>query len=252
MITSIGYNWAEAKGFTIDRPNGIDTYTVILFENPVEIMQGDEKILTNPGAFIIYEANKPQWYRMPSNMVHHWFHVSADSFLDIKKYPIKMGQIYYPNSVGRLIKIFSELNSNFYDSSFLAKRLLDIKVEELIITCCRDVMQSENVSQSSADAVRRAHKIMLNDFRKVWSVNGLAKLSNMSESHFYNVYRSLYGTSPINTLIKHRINTAKALLLTHNYSVSEVADEVGYKNIYHFIRYFKKETGITPAKYAKK
>ena len=251
IITSIGYNWAEKKNFTINRPHGINTYTVIFFRSSVEIEIDGNKVLTKPGAFIVYDIHMPQWYRMPNDIVHDWFHVDAAHFPNMRLFSLEFGKIYYPYPSAKIIRIFSDISNNFYSESPLAERLCRIKIEELLITVRQLSYENNNFSLNTAEAVRQTHKIMLSEYKKDWSVSSLAQNANMSESRFFAVYKSIYGTSPINTLIKFRINIAKNLLLTDNYSVNEVAEEVGYKNIYHFIRYFKKETGVTPGKYCK-
>lgn len=251
IITSVGYNWPEKKNFTINRPLGIDTYTVIFFRNPVEIEINGNIILTRPGAFIVYDVHAPQWYRMPDDTVHDWFHVDAESFPDITNFSLEFGKIYYPYSPTKIIGIFSDISNNFYSESPFAEWLCRIKIEELLILIRQLSNENNSFSFSTAEAVKHTHKIMLSEYNKDWTIANLAKNANMSKSRFFTVYKSIYGSSPINTLIKFRMNMAKSLLLTDNYSVGEVAEEVGYKNIYHFIRYFKKETGISPGKFCK-
>ena len=49
-----------------------------------------------------------------------------------------------------------------------------------------------------------------------------------------------------------RMNRAQALLSDTNISVNNIATEVGYQNIEHFIRTFKKEFQMTPTEFRKK
>ena len=46
-----------------------------------------------------------------------------------------------------------------------------------------------------------------------------------------------------------RIEYAKILLLQENMTAEEVCQKVGYSSISYFTKLFKKETGVTPAKY---
>lgn len=48
-----------------------------------------------------------------------------------------------------------------------------------------------------------------------------------------------------------RIEKAKNMLM-QGMSVAETAEQLGYTNVYHFIRQFKQITGITPGKAARK
>ncbi|NLK74984.1 MAG: helix-turn-helix transcriptional regulator [Clostridiales bacterium] len=60
-------------------------------------------------------------------------------------------------------------------------------------------------------------------------------------------YNEFFNCSPIEDLIRERIEKAKYLLSTQTMSVSDVAYAVGYDNIYHFSRQFKKHTSISPS-----
>lgn len=53
--------------------------------------------------------------------------------------------------------------------------------------------------------------------------------------------------TPMQHVLNLRITTAKTLLRTTTYSVSEVASIVGYDNPLYFSRLFKKQTGLPPS-----
>ena len=66
---------------------------------------------------------------------------------------------------------------------------------------------------------------------------------------FYYYYKKFFYTSPKEELLQARIDRAKYLLTNRKLRINEVAEQSGFKNIYHFTRYFKKECGMTPSKY---
>ncbi len=59
------------------------------------------------------------------------------------------------------------------------------------------------------------------------------------------------GLSPINFLIKIRINIAMNLMATFNYKIGDIAYETGFYSPQHFSLTFKKMTGVSPHKYRK-
>lgn len=61
-----------------------------------------------------------------------------------------------------------------------------------------------------------------------------------------------FYVSPKQNLLSERMNQAKFLLQSQNYSVGEVASKVGYDNIYHFSKQFKKTAGMSPSEYRKR
>ena len=48
-----------------------------------------------------------------------------------------------------------------------------------------------------------------------------------------------------------RIRYACDLLKSGKYKIGDIAEEVGYKNVYYFSKVFKAQTGSTPSEYKK-
>lgn len=78
------------------------------------------------------------------------------------------------------------------------------------------------------------------------SVNDLARISGRSLSSFYRDFKKTYKISPKQWLQEKRLSHSKELLQTKDFTVTEVATEVGYENVSHFIKAFKNAYGITP------
>lgn len=71
-----------------------------------------------------------------------------------------------------------------------------------------------------------------------------------SKFHFIRLFKSAYGVTPHQYLIKVRIENAK-LLLAKKKSVSEVCVAIGFESISSFTALFKKYTGKSPSSYQK-
>lgn len=74
----------------------------------------------------------------------------------------------------------------------------------------------------------------------------------MSKSYFLRLFRRYMGTTPYNYLVNFRITQAKELLVLTDYSVSEIAQEVGFGDAGNFSTRFAKATGQSPLQYRKK
>ena len=58
--------------------------------------------------------------------------------------------------------------------------------------------------------------------------------------------------TPLQYVINLRISNAQMLLETSDYTISQIAESVGYENALYFSRLFHKQTGISPKEYRKK
>jgi AraC-like DNA-binding protein len=80
------------------------------------------------------------------------------------------------------------------------------------------------------------------------SIEELAQLCNMSGTYFRKLFSEKYNTSPRAYINNLKLQYALELLKSNYYTVSEVSDKCGFKNIYYFSSFIKKETGSSPTK----
>lgn len=79
----------------------------------------------------------------------------------------------------------------------------------------------------------------------------LAKNLYISKYYLSHVFKNDTGFSPIQYLMKRRIEEAKKLLLFSDFSVNEIALTVGYEDPNYFSVIFKKAIGSSPIQYRK-
>jgi AraC-like DNA-binding protein len=77
----------------------------------------------------------------------------------------------------------------------------------------------------------------------------LAEHLGMGYEHFRKVFTRYMGKSPMAYRITHRIHHAQNRLLETEVSISELAEQLGYADVYTFSRQFKQITGQSPTAY---
>ncbi len=82
-----------------------------------------------------------------------------------------------------------------------------------------------------------------------WTAPALARSAGLSISHFNRRFRRTTGASLARYVISRRIDRARRLLRETPLSLGEVADALGYADIYYLQRQFRAETGSTPGQY---
>jgi len=78
------------------------------------------------------------------------------------------------------------------------------------------------------------------------SIADLAERAGYSVDHFSRVFRDRMGQSPRDFQINARIDRARQLLSESSLTVSQIADALGYRDVYFFSRQFKQRTGRSP------
>ena len=88
-----------------------------------------------------------------------------------------------------------------------------------------------------------------NIFNKNINIEMIAAESNVSSTHFRNIFKEIYGMSPVKYIMDKRLEKATELLFYSNLNVNEIADQLGYNSTIYFDKIFKKKYGISPTEY---
>lgn len=85
-----------------------------------------------------------------------------------------------------------------------------------------------------------------------WTIASLAKEAGLSRSVLAERFRHYLNESPMAYLTRWRLQLGAQMLGSTNYSVSQIASEVGYESEAAFNRAFKREFKIPPARFRTK
>lgn len=84
------------------------------------------------------------------------------------------------------------------------------------------------------------------------SIAQIAQKCGVSECYFRRLFQEYSGESPAVFRQRHRIARAKQLfMMEENFTVTEIAQELGFSDVYHFSKSFKKQCGISPSQFIK-
>jgi transcriptional regulator GlxA family with amidase domain len=75
----------------------------------------------------------------------------------------------------------------------------------------------------------------------------LASLVRLSEDHFARAFKASIGCSPHAYVVMRRIERAKALMLTSDLPLSQIAVAAGFSDQSHLSRCFRNKVGAAPA-----
>jgi AraC family transcriptional activator of pobA len=105
--------------------------------------------------------------------------------------------------------------------------------------------------EPSADQrLLRTYQARLDEhFRDLHEVSAYAELLHISPGHLSEVVKAQSGKSAIKHLHERLVLEAKRLLCYTPQSLKELAFDLGFSDASYFNRFFKRETGLTPAEY---
>jgi AraC-like DNA-binding protein len=93
--------------------------------------------------------------------------------------------------------------------------------------------------------------LMQNNYFKPMTLEEMARKACMTKGSFCRTFRAKTGKTYSESLNEIRLGHICRMLAETTDTVSEIAYRVGYRNIHHFHRHFKRQKGCTPLEYRK-
>lgn len=88
-------------------------------------------------------------------------------------------------------------------------------------------------------------------FTEQLTLEDIGQALSMSPYHLAHIFKDMTGMSPIHYMIRCRVGEAQNLLISTDYSATQIAAIVGYANVNHFNAIFAKLVGLPPIRYRK-
>lgn len=240
--------------YTLTRPNGLPNYVLLLLRSRGKFkLSGKEYIGERHYAVLITPDTPYSYTGLDDVYSDDWLHFRLEAGEHISEDVIlnKPFLISDFETCSSLVhQILWELyytNTRFITENIRA--LLSVLINHLSAASLKqEHTEADGLYSEILRSMRFRMKHSLSDNP---SIQLYAKELGISESHFRHIYSAQFGISFQKDLIHMRINYAQFLLQTTDFSMEKIAAECGYTNEVHFFRQFKRQTGITPARYRK-
>ena len=120
-------------------------------------------------------------------------------------------------------------------------------LQTLIALACELVRSSANPVAN--DTLSRAKDYIERHFTEHFSLAQLAALSGYSPKHLCRAFTARFGTAPFEYKRSLAMKSAEQLLAMTTYPIKQVAEAVGYPDLYHFSKIFSAWTGMPPGRF---
>lgn len=149
-----------------------------------------------------------------------------------------------------LNRILRERENSEIESEFLS-HLLVLELFVLLSRALKTEWENSirDKSPKLKELIQAAISYIKNNFERDISLEDIARYVFLSPGYFIRVFREVTGTSPINYLLKLRIQRAMELLAETDDRIVDIALSIGFSSQQRFNEIFKKHNGITPTQY---
>jgi AraC-like DNA-binding protein len=128
----------------------------------------------------------------------------------------------------------------------LAMELLSILTEHAQINPSHTLLQRQD------SRITEVLRLIESDLGGNLSRDTLAKHAHLSPSRFHAVFAEAMGVSPVEYVLRLRLERAQQLLMSSSLAVNEIARRVGHADPFHFSRLFKQRFGVSPREYRRR
>lgn len=216
----------------------IDRQTVTVSEGDLIIINPNcyhtEKSVNSDDAleYIVFGINNLALEEANKTLVYKQFD------FDNKKEEI----LYYLNI---LIEELEEKSQNY---ELACKSILTLFLIYISRNSSPDLLITETSEKLNVECLKIKNYIDSN-FSQEINLDFLSNMTYINKFHLVHLFTKQMGISPINYLIKKRIEESKNLLSTTNYTIKDITSIVGFSNSSYFSQMFKKVTGVSPRTY---
>lgn len=245
-----------------------DTYKSYEYKRLCTIVDGEKNVRINNGENIIYDSSK--YMLLPPNSS-----VEMKIEKPTKALVLELNEDLI-NTVSEKLsyELDVDLNKSILEKPFFNENneLIELTTKKIVETATKDTNNKEFlldlyaqeitysllntkgakdiISSDFNNPINRSIQIMKGNLKNNITVSEIAYDLNMSLPSFSSKFKKVMGMTPNDYLTNLKLNEAARLLKFS--SVTEIAYDLGYENISHFIKLFKKKFGLTPKQYSLK
>ena len=242
---------------TVARKNALRTperttvrYELELYHNDRGICFVDGKAYpVRRGMLLCARPGQVRYSQLPIRSSYVW--VQPDGALEavLNTLPV-CTYLEDPEAVEQLLRLFDALRSCLSrdlpePEGTVAGNHHLLAVLEMCLKLCR----SSNRSPVRARLIREAYRYMDGHYCENCTLSEIAQAVHVSANHLHTVFMHSEGKTPYEYVTEKRIEKAKAMILSGDHGLAQIALETGFCSQSHFAAVFKKITGQTPAQY---
>jgi two-component system response regulator YesN len=133
-----------------------------------------------------------------------------------------------------------------------------LKNADEVMAACNQVL-TDFSGQTGQAMMQKQHKVIqvATDYidahiGEALTLEDMARIVYLSPVYFSKLFKTETGINYSDYVKKARVGRAIELMQEIRYKIYDICEQVGYKNIRHFYKVFRQETGMTPTEYRNK
>ena len=255
-IGAIGYNYTHEEDFRMDRPEGPGAWLFLLVKSDAIFYINGKRNLVKKHSYVLLQPKTPCMYQgAKENYEDDWFffNMTEEDKTELLERGIVFDSPVFLGSTEEISSLIHQISYNHFSADIYHEEIKILLTSVLFLKTAQQakskIIQPPDVLASKNDRLTYLRTRLFEEPALFSGIDEMAAYMNLSRSGFQHLYSHTFGVSVIHDVIKGRIEKAKSFLSKSNFSITEISNKCGYKSEFHFMRQFKKETGLTPTEF---
>lgn len=130
---------------------------------------------------------------------------------------------------------------------------INILIQQIWIVLYKAMGEKNNESHSTSYSEKKRMDMLCNyihnNYADKITLDDIANSAHISKGECCRIFKRLYNATPFQYLVYYRLNKSIELLTKTDYSISEIAQQVGFCSSSYYTKCFRKEYNCVPHKY---
>ena len=240
------------EGYHLVRKNYNSLLITHILDGSFTYIKDGKHITAHKGDTVILDCYKPHEYYSNDSFESIWIHIaganSYDIFEEIEK---NEGNLVKCKDVQHLRKLLFRVFDGMKGDYPTTELSVSLDIYKIFTELLNPQSTKSKGKSNYEDSIQTVKEYIAENLNENLTVGALAKIVNMSSSHFSRVFKQQTGFSPYDYILISRLNRAKYLLQVTDMTVSSIAYEIGFNSESNFIYFFTENEGISPGKFRK-
>jgi AraC-like DNA-binding protein len=241
-VNGVGVREPMGAGI-INRPGGTGDSLLMFFYNEVQVNIANE-IMTVPADSMVYWEKCGHYYgNTDISWMHSWVHFDGPEAMKImRRSGMRPFQIITPpiDLVEKLLLEIDHEMSRISPDQIIVRNQFEIFIRKIIRAGASETFQIP-------ERMLEIRRYIEDNYRKRLALEKLARKFALSRPHLSAEFKRWFGLAPGEYQIEQRLREAEMLLMDNNLQITDVAERVGWDDVCHFSKIFKKHRGKTPS-----
>lgn len=254
QLKCIGYNRGHNDHFVLKRPPRKIEYVMLVLRSHTFFSFGERTEHAAPGSVFIYDKTTPHHFGADGEaFLHDWitFDLTESEREHLLSLGVRLDTVCKLRDVFVLSDLIKTIQHEKYSGGATSAQTANLYLQILLLKLAEQVGGGGDAQNNYHAELRQLRAEIYANPREKRTATELAERLNLSVSYFQHLYKQQFGVSPIADMIGSRIEYAKDLLSSTDYTIKMIADELDYPSDIQFIQQFKTVIGQTPKTYRK-